>query len=108
MLRRRLRLEVGEALVTERSKCRDLFVHVRKLAAYDGIVDAAGLAGEVDESGDRRLLPGDTLHPEPAALVCERAHRHSPAVVQLTDQVVARDERVGEEDLGEVDVAGEV
>ena len=70
--------------------------------AHGLVLHLACAPGDLDEALEGVVDAGHVLHPEAAPLVCERAHRDAPAVVEDTDQVVLGDERVGEEDLGEM------
>ena len=56
----------------------------------------------------RLLEPRDAVDPEPRAFVRERTLCDRPTAVELTDEVLARHDDIGEEHLGELGLAVDV
>ena len=80
---------------------------LRDPVADDRVVGAL-LLGQRDQLLDLRLEHAAEREAERAALVQERRHRHLPAAADLAEQVLARHLDVGEEDLVELGLAGDL
>src|SRR5581483_11750697 len=96
VLGRRLPLrELREAEVTERLQ-RELIDPGRRDEVALAGVEAALLA-EGDERVDDHAEIERVVDPQHRALVRERTHREPPAVVEITDEVLAWHEHIREE-----------
>ena len=110
VLRRRRTLRKGsEALVAEGPQARRQLVGLGDLPPDNRVAVLAGSRARSTSASIVCSKRADALDPEAGSFVCEGSLRDRPATVQVADEVVARDDDIGEEDLREscrtVDVA---
>ena len=88
------------------ARAGDLVAHQRVVGRADA-VRPGGLRG-LDQPAQQRLEPRGEAEAEGAALVQQRGHGHRPAVARLAQDRLARHPDVGEVDLVELRVTGDL